>query len=350
VSGVKGAIGSGAEVVRRVLDAAARAMGRRLVGGARPRRAGPVEERTVFRRALEISLLLHLLLIFVLAPAMRRVWPASSRLAEAMAIRQRPPENEPLTFELVDIPTPEETPPEDGKVPLSDMDRRAHGGRGEQRSRRPGVRGTTPQIVRAEGGETPGRGAPPRRPGPRPVPPAEERRRRAEEPRERPEVTERGAGEEVPAAPEAAPRPAIRLPPPGVQALPPDLGGLPESPDRRGGRVDTGALSFDTRWYDWGPYAAKMLRKIRRNWIIPEIARLGVAGVVKIRFYIERDGTVSGLQILDESGKPPMDFAARDAIARSSPFDPLPSDLSGVEREGVTITFYYNTHPPDWDR
>jgi protein TonB len=92
-----------------------------------------------------------------------------------------------------------------------------------------------------------------------------------------------------------------------------------------------------------------MLRKIRRNWVIPEIAQLGVQGVVKIRFFIERDGTVSGLRIVDESGKPPMDFAARDAIAHSSPFKPLPSDLTGVDREGVTITFYYNTHPPDWD-
>jgi TonB family protein len=69
--------------------------------------------------------------------------------------------------------------------------------------------------------------------------------------------------------------------------------------------------------------------------------------VVKIRFFIERDGTVTGLQIIDESGKPPMDFAARDAIAHSSPFEPLPLDLSGVEREGVTITFFYNARRGD---
>jgi TonB family protein len=71
-----------------------------------------------------------------------------------------------------------------------------------------------------------------------------------------------------------------------------------------------------------------------------------VTGVVRIRFFIERDGTVTGLRILNESGKPPMDFAARDAIGHSSPFDPLPSDLGGAEREGVNITFYYNARPP----
>jgi hypothetical protein len=42
-----------------------------------------------------------------------------------------------------------------------------------------------------------------------------------------------------------------------------------------------------------------------------------------------------------------MTFAARDAILNASPLPPLPADLTGVEREGVTITFYYNIRPPD---
>jgi TonB family protein len=154
-----------------------------------------------------------------------------------------------------------------------------------------------------------------------------------------------GAGEPAP-EPERQ-EPAIKLPPPGAWALPPDEGGIFERPDTDGGGVDTGGLSFDTQWYDWGPYAKAMLAKIRRHWRIPEIAMLGVQGVVKIRFFIERDGTVTGLQIVDESGKPPMDFAARDAIAHSSPFEPLPLDLTGVEREGVTITFFYNARRGD---
>ena len=62
-------------------------------------------------------------------------------------------------------------------------------------------------------------------------------------------------------------------------------------PDRRGGQVDLGPLSFDTEWYDWGPYAAEMLRRIRYHWDIPEIAQMGVPGVVRIHFFIERNGT-----------------------------------------------------------
>ncbi|HNX51831.1 MAG TPA: energy transducer TonB, partial [Thermoanaerobaculaceae bacterium] len=108
-----------------------------------------------------------------------------------------------------------------------------------------------------------------------------------------------------------------------------------------------GPLSFDSQWYEWGPYAAEMLRKIRYHWEIPEIARLGVGGVVRIRFFIERDGRVTGLAIEMPSAHPPMDFAARDAILNASPLQPLPADLVGVEREGVTITFYYNTPIPE---
>ena len=126
---------------------------------------------------------------------------------------------------------------------------------------------------------------------------------------------------------------------------PPSIGDA--VPDRKGGQVDLGPLTFDTQWYNWGPYAAEMLRRIRYHWQIPEIAQLGVPGVVRVHFTIERNGKVSSVEIQRESDHPPMDFAARDAIINASPLPPLPADLTGVEREGVTITFYYNVRPPD---
>ncbi len=39
--------------------------------------------------------------------------------------------------------------------------------------------------------------------------------------------------------------------------------------EREGGFVDSGPLSFDTVGYDWGAYAAEMIRKIKRNWDVP---------------------------------------------------------------------------------
>ena len=119
--------------------------------------------------------------------------------------------------------------------------------------------------------------------------------------------------------------------------------------DREGGFVDSGALSFDTQGYDWGAYAAEMLRKIKRNWDVPMLAHYGVKGRLVIRFFILKDGTVDAERIVLSSQKPPYDNAAFQAIARSSRFRPLPNDL-GKEREGVTITFFYNIRPEDETR
>ena len=116
--------------------------------------------------------------------------------------------------------------------------------------------------------------------------------------------------------------------------------------EREGGFVDSGPLSFDTQGYDWGAYAADMLRKIKRNWDVPTLAHYGVKGRLVVRFFILKDGTVDAERILASSGIPPYDNAAFQAIARSSRFRPLPADL-GKDREGVTITFFYNMRPED---
>jgi TonB family protein len=117
-------------------------------------------------------------------------------------------------------------------------------------------------------------------------------------------------------------------------------------PNPGGGFVDSGPLSFDTTWYDWGPYAAEMVRRIKLHWDVPDLARLGWKGKVTIRFYILADGRVEGATILSRSGVPPFDYAALQAIVTSNPFRPLPKDL-GSDREGVTVTFFYNIRPGD---
>jgi len=119
-------------------------------------------------------------------------------------------------------------------------------------------------------------------------------------------------------------------------------GAPPANPD--GGFVDSGPLSFDTKWYDWGAYAAEMIRRIKLHWDIPELARLGWKGSLTVRFYIMANGTVADAKIIRYSGIPPFDNAALQAIVKSSPFRPLP-DVLHEEREGVTVTFFYNMRP-----
>lgn len=283
-----------------------------------------------FRLALELSLLLHLLLAWLL-PAGHRVLLA---VLPAPAAAHAAPEPEPIRFELVELPQDREELPARRNAPASDRSRRAHGGEGDPADR-PDVRGTTPELRLAPASQ---RGAD--REVPPPALPLS-----AEQAHPAPPAADRGADLLlVPPTPAPAPRPA---PLRGLSPLEGSAGSRGAAPDRRGGQVDLGPLSFDTQWYDWGPYAAEMLRRIRYHWNIPEIARLGAAGVTQIHFVIERNGRVSAIEVLRESGHPSMDFAARDAIARASPLPPLPPDLLGVEREGVTITFFYNTDPPD---
>lgn len=113
------------------------------------------------------------------------------------------------------------------------------------------------------------------------------------------------------------------------------------------GLAEQGPLSFETQWYDWGPYAQSMVSRIRVNWYanMPQLIRTGIAGVVTIRFTIERYGRITEVTVLKSSGHPPYDFAARKAIELSSPLNPLPSDFPNAN-ERVTVMFYYNQRIP----
>ena len=290
--------------------------------------------------ALVASLILHILIFTQLrADSLIQTMLAARRL---QAMRKPPQDNTPF-YEMVEMPKQRPEKPSRPKAPASDLERRAHGGIGAP-DLTPGSRGNTPELRLQPAGS---------QQASKPASPGEQERVAAREP------GQSGEGENLALREADKGADAVLMPKDGggAQQSAPGLKGLGPYgslgsgggmvPDRKGGQVDVGPLAFDTEWYDWGPYAAEMLRRIRYHWVIPEVAQMGVPGVVRIRFFIERDGRVTGLEILGESGHPPMDFAARDAILNASPLPPLPDDLGGVFHEGVTIGFYYNTKVPE---
>ncbi len=113
------------------------------------------------------------------------------------------------------------------------------------------------------------------------------------------------------------------------------------------GFAESGPVSFESQWYDWGEYASSMVSKIRVNWYnnMPQLIQTGMKGVVTIRFTIQRDGTLTDLTILSSSTVPPYDFAAKKAIELSSALAPLPRDFPNPT-ERVTCMFFYNQEPP----
>jgi len=288
--------------------------------------------------ALVVSLLFHVL---ILSQVREHSLLSEILASERLAAKLKTEDNTPF-YEIVEMPKDRQEKPARPKGPASDLDRRAHGGVGAP-ALTPGSRGNTPELrleppaFRVERPADQGLGGTTasREPG-----------REGESSDEKLKLGDKGA-EAVLAVPKDERGGKQGR---GLKGLS-TFGGLGSSggavPDRRGGEVDLGPLSFDTEWYDWGPYAAEMLRRIRYHWDIPEIAQMGVPGVVRIHFFIERDGRVTGLEIERESGHPPLDFAARDAILNASPLPPLPADLGGTFHEGVTITFYYNTKLPE---
>ncbi len=292
--------------------------------------------------ALVISVLFHLLLFTQLR--------TNSLLQTIMGVanlqaRPKPPGDNTPFYEFVQLPKQRKESPSH-RAPASDLDRRAHGGVGAP-ALTPGSHGNTPEL-RLEP-DAPRRESKPSQPA--------EGQRIASQPPGHGAQTGETQDSEIKVADKGAGavllQPTTGSAPQGAEGLK-GLGGYGAlgssggaAPERRGGQVDLGPLTFDTEWYDWGPYAAEMLRRIRYHWAIPEIAQMGVPGVVRIHFFIERNGTVTGVEIQRGSGRPPLDFAAHDAIQDASPLPPLPADLGGVFHEGVTITFYYNTAVPE---
>jgi hypothetical protein len=119
-----------------------------------------------------------------------------------------------------------------------------------------------------------------------------------------------------------------------------------------------GMIQFDT--YDWNyePYRARMLRKIYENWV-PKLYTISYfllrkPGLTVWRFRIQRDGSVTMMQLLNEAQFANYDKAAEYAILApywsiSTSFPPLPPGFP--ERDlGVTIGFYVNMDIPSRER
>lgn len=302
--------------------------------------------------AAALSVIAHLLLflLVVALPPTRR--PPPGEMPDPLGLVklfEPPPREPPIPVQF--FPAPGPAAPQPGRNPLpSDADRVAHGGDPTQ------PRAETPKAV-ADAGI---RDLAPGSPGPRaPVPPAGSQGSG---------TGTNGAG----ASQTAESRPGTEALPGPRPASFPGLKSISSSPlsgltaeqvaqlagsdgaggdggggwEKDGGFVDSGPLSFDTVEYDWGPYAAEMVRRIKLNWDVPTLAHYGIKGQVTLRFFIRKDGRVEGVTILKSSGIPPFDNAAFQALVRSNPFRPLPADL-GHDREGVTVTFFYNIRPED---
>jgi TonB family protein len=109
----------------------------------------------------------------------------------------------------------------------------------------------------------------------------------------------------------------------------------------KGGRTDQGAgLSFDERGVEFGPWKARFLAQVRRNWSIPEAAMFSKGHVV-LQLYVQKDGTITGIRVVQPTAIESLNSAAFYALKLSNPTMPLPSEYPADGMQ-ITITFYYN--------
>ncbi|MBI4474013.1 MAG: TonB C-terminal domain-containing protein [Acidobacteria bacterium] len=127
-----------------------------------------------------------------------------------------------------------------------------------------------------------------------------------------------------------------------ANAVPYGQGGRP---DLAYGQFSTGAGQAGVNFGDgtfgqrYGWYVEAMTRRISQNWLRSIIDdRIRSAPRVYLSFEIERDGTVSNVEIKQSSGIPSLDRSAHRAILASSPLQALPNDYRG---SSVTVSFYF---------
>ncbi len=296
-------------------------------------------------RAILLSLVAHVVLLLLLL-WMPPASPSRRGLLGQLYPEPKPEDKIPIVFRS--SAGPERENPK--RSALSDKSRRAGGG---DRSR---PKSDTPFVPRNRGveGLAPGqarsaRAAPP-------PPPAES------QPAEK--TASGAAGEQFKPAPDG-----FRVPPPGSAENPaPNAANFQEAirdaarqvgsrgqggagfPNPDGGFVDTGGLSFESTWYEWGDYWDIFVRRVKLHWKVPlDLMMLGAKGKVTITMAIMADGRLADMKVVRPSPTIPFNFSAEQALETSSPFRPLPKELlaqvPGKDRERVTVTFFYNLRP-----
>lgn len=101
----------------------------------------------------------------------------------------------------------------------------------------------------------------------------------------------------------------------------------------------------DTLGVDFAPYLSRMHVQVYDNWfrVMPEsvFPPLRKKGMVTLEFTIMKDGSVTGLKILQSSGDVALDRAAYAAITASNPMPQLPTNFK-ADYLTMRARFFYN--------
>jgi TonB family protein len=182
---------------------------------------------------------------------------------------------------------------------------------------------------------------------------------------------------ELPPAPAAAPEPAggadadapaVRLPESTSGYQRPEEAKLPQTPGagtgvladairnvqryatsekfnnlQGSGNQDDPFISFDSKGVEFGPWIARFVAQVRRNWFIP-MAAMSMHGRVVVTFHVHKDGRITDVTVARPSTVEAFTLSARNAILASNPTVPLPREYPD-DKAFFTVTFFFNENP-----
>lgn len=100
-----------------------------------------------------------------------------------------------------------------------------------------------------------------------------------------------------------------------------------------------GTITFDTREFKYHGYLKKLRQRIESAWKYPqEAAERGIYGDLYIKFTINKNGSIGPIELLRTSGHSILDNAAMKAIREAAPYWPVPDELG---KDSFTITGHF---------
>jgi periplasmic protein TonB len=146
----------------------------------------------------------------------------------------------------------------------------------------------------------------------------------------------------IPPAPPTKAKKAEPDPTPPDNKVPYGEGGKPalsmgQFSTQGGGQMGVGFGDAFGDKYSW--YVQAMVRKISQNWLKGLVdSRVERAPKVFMTFDIQRDGTITNVEVKQSSNIPTLDRSAQRALLATKQLDPLPKDYLGST---VKVTFYF---------
>jgi TonB family protein len=116
------------------------------------------------------------------------------------------------------------------------------------------------------------------------------------------------------------------------------------NPGGQGGQQES-SIQFDSKGVEFGPWLRRFVAQIRRNWMFP-LAVASMKGHVAITFYVDKEGRLTEITIVEPSRVTAFNGSARGALELSNPTTPLPPEYPD-DRCFFRVTFFFNETPPD---